>query len=413
MTDKPVIFVVENDDITARRIEMQLSDLPPENQFGLTGFRCVVASSLAEAREKYDEQRNHGGNFHLGIFDLGLPRIGSPTNRRDDDPSVGLELLRDVQDGKLSVGAIVVQSAHLKRSEVAIELLKLGQHFTFINKPWKSDEFAERVCEAAVQVFREQHQAFMDKWRWERWHKWFLPQQHEVMLDEVERTLADSVGRVRDEIENLARLFRSRLQLDLDRDRDDSFCQSVHKLIDRVKTLSVKTRELRSDQAAEASTVDLVDWDVELRRFRDLLRPGIVSGRVEFQIPTPSAGEPRKVMTVAQDLRELLKQIILGAIDSPTSSTAQPSRGPCRLEISLGGERRSGWQFVLRDYGPNVYDATSAEPFSLTTRPEDDFELSLRLCHRLAEGIGARLEVRRPEQGLGNCVILHVPSMDL
>lgn len=119
MSNKPTIFLVEDDDNLRRSLEWFLAS---------HGYRVKASASIAQAIENY-EPKSHG----CLVLDVNLPE------------GTGLDLL-ELFTQKGGNHPFVIMTAY-GRVPMAVEAMKLGA-VDFLEKPFEHDALLERVREA-------------------------------------------------------------------------------------------------------------------------------------------------------------------------------------------------------------------------------------------------------------------------
>jgi hypothetical protein len=233
------------------------------------------------------------------------------------------------------------------------------------------------------------------------------------------QVVTDGICEVRDQLACVERQIAERLLLKPDSDRHDPLCRSLQHAYAGLLALLDEPLKLRWPGVGPVSVLEEVDLDQLIAEFEDECFPGIVTRQLNIEIAAPAPEQRRVLSVVAAEVREILREILLGAVDSPPREFPHAEK---RLAIDVRRDAEGfEWQVAVHDQCPAMRPELVAAinerkhlPPPAESAGNDRVEeraWGLALAQRLAQENGARICVQRGIDGHGNIITLHLPIL--
>lgn len=408
---RPTIAIVEDKQTPRHDLARIFEDPPAEwqKETGIPGFRVETARSAQGARSLLKKAEDEHRTIDVLWLDLGLPEEDHEEPDHDNDPEVGMKVLRELQESEMLnpeppiVGNIVVGTSKGKE-RVLEDLIRTQIVRYFVAKPW--DPKNKTPFNTAVSAYRS--------WQRRQWHGYeqrrllrWATEAARVRIGNMAQDVTNGVSAALAEIRKLTAIVEETYNLNASLDRDSPVCRRSLDVRDAVAKIArdcARERESHKffespesfDEVTPKSSLATVS--VLLESAADRVFSGLESKVIRFDrgpdIENLIDSSPHHVLMV-------IEEMLFGAIDASVpggriGAGAELSDDGWSVEISV----RDDASTLTPDERNGIEEARPIEPGG-------GRGWGLALAQYVALNVGARLEVKPSDSG--NLVTLHLP----
>jgi CheY-like chemotaxis protein len=396
---EPTLLIIEDEEktlIANKRYINQIDDDRKEKA-GITKFNIDSAISAEVALECLT--RHISAPYDVVLLDMDLPpssddqyETGNYANQEDKEYR-GYEILSFIEKTGAAKAVIVVSGRPIN----VLDIFRQGA-FDFIKKPRYKEELQERVLVCWSRLLLEKSQHVFDVRIGN-----LVPYAEKGLAHRFSTYFSSLVQTVAHRAEDVEKYVNERYGLDRQKDSQDYLFKCLKWEEDAIAKIQGEWETLQSAvlQQEESSKVEKID--ALIIDIHQSLRPCLIVKHVELELLVEGAA---KVLTFDDDVRAILKEIIIGAL--VTVHDLSEIKQTIHIHISdANGQVRVSFADQLKPISQEDAERINGGS-NIPPGRRFEREWGLSVVQHIAMRGGGRLEIE--PQAQGNVVTYFVPA---